>query len=63
MVNAAERPLIYAGGGVIAAGASGEMLSIARKAGMPVATTMMGIGSVDADDPQSIPFIEPKGNV
>ena len=54
MVNAAERPLIYAGGGVIAAGASGEMLSIARKAGMPVATTMMGIGSIDADDPLSL---------
>ena len=54
LLNAAKRPVIYAGGGVIAAEASADVAALAHKAGMPVVTTMMGIGAVDSGDPLSL---------
>ncbi|MBW3090488.1 thiamine pyrophosphate-dependent enzyme [Bifidobacterium miconisargentati] len=47
----AERPLIYAGGGVRAAGASGELTALAHLLGAPVVVTENGRGDIDADDP------------
>lgn len=46
-LNAARRPVIYAGGGVIAADAARDLAAIAEKANVPVVTTLMGIGSFD----------------
>jgi len=40
----AERPLIYAGGGVILAGASDQVRELAKKCDVPVTTTLMGLG-------------------
>ena len=54
LINEAERPVIYAGGGVIAAGAAGDVAELAHKAGIPVATTLMGLGSFDERDPLSL---------
>ena len=54
LLNEAKRPVIYAGGGVIAAEAAEDVRSLAHKAGVPVATTLMGIGSTDADDPLAL---------
>ena len=54
LLNAAKRPVIYAGGGVIAAEASADVTALAHKAGIPVATTMMGIGAIGSDDPLSL---------
>lgn len=42
-----ERPLIYAGGGVINANASRELREFASTFNIPVVTTLMGIGAVD----------------
>ena len=47
----AERPLIYAGGGVILGGASAELRRFSTELGIPVVTTLMGIGSVDTTHP------------
>src|SRR5256885_1868578 len=47
----ARRPLIIAGGGVIASGAERELLALARRLDAPVLTTVMGRGSVPEDDP------------
>jgi acetolactate synthase-1/2/3 large subunit len=47
----AERPLVLAGGGVIAAGAERELAALARRLGAPVITTVMGRGAVSEDDP------------
>lgn len=44
-IQAAQRPVIYAGGGVIAAEAAKELLELATKCHIPVTTTMMGIGA------------------
>ena len=54
LINEAERPVIYAGGGVIASGAADDVATLARKAGIPVATTLMGLGSFDEHDPLSL---------
>ncbi len=54
LVNEAQRPVIYAGGGVIAAGAAQDVAALAHKAGIPVATTLMGLGSFDERDPLSL---------
>ena len=51
LINEAERPVIYAGGGVIASGAAKDVATLAHRAGIPVATTLMGLGSFDERDP------------
>ena len=50
----AERPLIYAGGGVINAGAAPSLREFAKVFGIPVVTTLMGIGAVDTTDALSM---------
>ncbi len=47
----AECPFIYAGGGVVSSGASEILRKIQHDAGIPVATSTMGKGSVDETDP------------
>lgn len=54
LVNGAKRPVILAGGGVVASGASGDVAALAHKVGIPVATTLMGIGSFDETDPLAL---------
>lgn len=46
-INRAEKPLIYAGGGVIISDASAELTALAEKANIPVVTTLMSLGSFD----------------
>ncbi len=47
MLSRAERPLLYVGGGVVNADAAGELRRFAERFGIPVVTTLMGIGSID----------------
>jgi len=54
LIGQAERPLIYAGGGVVAANASDELRELAWKAHIPVTTTILGIGTFPEDDPLSL---------
>ncbi len=54
MLNASERPLIYAGGGVINGNSSDALRAFARQFRIPVTTTLMGIGAVDTTDPLSL---------
>ncbi|MBN1256209.1 MAG: biosynthetic-type acetolactate synthase large subunit, partial [Planctomycetes bacterium] len=46
MINQAERPVMYVGGGVIASGCSKLIKEMAEKGNLPVTTTLMGIGSM-----------------
>ncbi len=43
-INDARKPVIYAGGGVIISGAHKELTELAEKAGIPVTTTLLGLG-------------------
>ena len=54
MLAASKRPLIYAGGGVINGDATDELRRLADHLGIPVTTTLMGIGAVDTTRPLSL---------
>jgi acetolactate synthase-1/2/3 large subunit len=54
LLEAAKRPLICAGGGVISAGASHELTNCAEILGAPVATTAEGKGAIPEDHPLSL---------
>ena len=54
LIVQAERPLIYAGGGVVLSGASAELLEFAETTAIPVTTTLMGLGAVPGDHPLSL---------
>src|SRR5205814_7249195 len=47
----AERPVLYAGGGVLSARASAELLALAEALEIPIAHTLMGKGVVREDHP------------
>ncbi|WP_060537286.1 glyoxylate carboligase [Pseudomonas sp. NBRC 111125] len=51
MLNAAERPLIVAGGGIINADASDKLVAFAELTGVPVIPTLMGWGTLPDDHP------------
>ena len=53
-INRSERPVLLAGGGVITANASQELRELAAKANLPVAMTLMGLGSFDQRRPESL---------
>ncbi len=51
MLNQAERPLIVAGGGIINADASAQLVEFAELVGVPVIPTLMGWGTIPDDHP------------
>lgn len=51
MLNAAKRPLIIAGHGVIISGAQSALLDVAERSGTPVATTLLGLSSFPTGHP------------
>lgn len=53
----AEKPLIIAGGGVIQANASSELIEFARLLNIPVVSSMMGLGAFPANDKNYIGMI------
>jgi acetolactate synthase-1/2/3 large subunit len=54
MLGESKRPLIYAGGGVINGGAAYCLRELATEFGIPVVTTLMGIGAFDTTDKLSM---------
>ncbi len=54
LIAAAERPVIYAGGGVILSNASAELVELATVLSIPVTTTLMGIGCIPGDHPLNL---------
>ena len=54
MINAAERPVLYLGGGVVASGAAPLAVQLAEQAGLPTTMTLMGLGAMAIDHPLSI---------
>ena len=62
-IKLARRPILYVGGGVIAAGASDEVRELVRQTGIPVAMTVMGLGAFPSDDPLSLDMLGMHGSV
>lgn len=54
MINRAERPILYLGGGVIHAGAAAEARKLAEQGNIPTVMTLMGLGIMPTDHPLSL---------
>ncbi len=54
MINAAERPILYLGGGVVHSGAAEPAVALAEKASLPTTMTLMALGAMPVDHPLSI---------
>lgn len=52
MIEAAERPYIYFGGGIISGRASAEVMALAEKIDAPMGCTLMGLSAVPYDNPR-----------
>ncbi|AFZ37759.1 acetolactate synthase, large subunit [Stanieria cyanosphaera PCC 7437] len=57
LIEAAEKPLLYVGGGAIAADAHSQIQELAERFQIPVTTTLMGIGSFDEHHPLALSML------
>jgi len=62
MIAAAQRPLLYVGGGVVASGAEEEVRALSAACAIPVVSTLMGLGIMDPDDPLYLGMIGMHGS-
>ena len=62
LINGAKRPYILAGHGIIISGAEKELNDFVDKTGIPVATTLLGMSSMDADHPSYVGWPGMHGN-
>ncbi|MBS5282049.1 MAG: biosynthetic-type acetolactate synthase large subunit, partial [Butyricicoccus pullicaecorum] len=62
-INAAQCPVIYYGGGIVASHACEELVALMHKADIPATGTMMSMGCVPADDPLYLGMIGMHGKV
>ena len=62
-IKLAKRPVIYAGGGIISGDASEELRTLAKKTGIPVTMTVMGLGAFPSDNPLSLDMLGMHGSV
>lgn len=62
-INAAQCPVIYYGGGIVASHACEELVALMHKADIPATSTMMSMGCVPADDPLYLGMIGMHGKV
>jgi len=63
LLQGAERPMIYVGGGAILGEASAEVTELVRTLGFPVTNTLMGLGSYPANDKQFLGMLGMHGTV
>ena len=54
MINAAERPVLYLGGGVVHSGAAPLAVQLAEQGGLPTTMTLMALGAMPIDHPLSV---------
>ncbi len=57
LIEKSERPVVYAGGGIITSDASEELRRFVAATRIPVATTLMGCGAFPEDDPLSLKWL------
>nr|WP_306303950.1 biosynthetic-type acetolactate synthase large subunit [Desulfosarcina cetonica] len=57
LIKAAERPVIFAGGGVILSHSAEDLTRLARSAQIPVTMSLMGLGAFPGTDPLSLGMI------
>ena len=63
LLSEAKKPVLYTGGGILSGDAHIEMRKFAELTGIPVASTLMGLGAFDPDSPQSLYWFGMHGTV
>ncbi len=63
MINNAEKPVIYAGGGVVASNACEKLRELTEKADIPVVHTLMAAGIIGCDNEHNLGLIGMHGSV
>ncbi len=62
-IKHSRRPILYVGGGVINSDGADELTKFAKRTGIPVAMTVMGLGAFPGEDPQSLHMLGMHGTV
>ena len=57
LINAAQRPILYLGGGVVHSGAAELAVNLAEKANLPTVMTLMALGAMPVDHPLSLSML------
>jgi len=57
LINNAKKPVMYAGGGIRISRNDNLLLQLAEKAGIPVANSFMGLGTIPRNNPLSLGFV------
>ncbi len=63
LINAAERPMILAGHGVMLSNAEKQLIDFAEKADIPVAATLLGLSVIPSDHPLYVGMLGMHGNI
>jgi acetolactate synthase-1/2/3 large subunit len=61
-INAAKRPVLYVGGGVILSGGADALRAIARKGRIPVTTTLLALGAFEESDELALQMLGMHGS-
>jgi acetolactate synthase-1/2/3 large subunit len=62
-ITRSTRPVIYAGGGIVTAGATKPLKDLVEKCNIPVVTTLMGLGCIPSDHPNFLGMAGMHGTV
>ncbi|MEY3238382.1 MAG: biosynthetic-type acetolactate synthase large subunit, partial [Bacteroidota bacterium] len=62
LLNSAQKPFLIIGQGIILSGAEQELVAFAEKSGIPVASTLLGLGAFPTDHPLYVGYLGMHGN-
>jgi acetolactate synthase-1/2/3 large subunit len=62
LINSAKRPYLLVGQGILLSGATKELIAFAEKTGIPVASTLLGLGGFPTDHPNYVGYLGMHGN-
>ena len=63
IINAAKKPLVLLGQGVVLGGAEKEFIEFIEKTGIPTASTVLGLSAIPSDHPLNVGMLGMHGNV
>lgn len=62
LINSAKRPYLLVGQGILLSRATKELIAFAEKTGIPVASTLLGLGGFPTDHPNYVGYLGMHGN-
>lgn len=62
LINQAKKPYLLAGQGILLSGASKELMAFSEKTGIPVASTLLGLGAFPTNHPNYVGYLGMHGN-